>query len=89
VEKSVYNKILDLTGFVSLPNSSHAIGPCVGVSNTTAFNFQFRGFHGNNAAQTPLRVSLSQMVLPILTPTGPYTGEFSVQQGAVTLCILD
>jgi hypothetical protein len=78
VETTVYNKILNLTGFEALPDLDLAIGPCVGVSNATAFDFQFRGHQGTNATQAPLRVLLSQMLLPVFAKTGPVYGEFSV-----------
>jgi hypothetical protein len=86
VEDTVYQKILNLTGFVPSPKPELARGLCVGVSNTTTLNFQFEGYQGNNATQAPLRVLLSQMVLPMFTATGgPYTGELPVQQPSKAL----
>ena len=61
VEDIVYHEIVDLTGFVFSPEVGFAIRPCVEISNTTAFNFQFRGYEGNNATNAHLRVLLSQM----------------------------
>jgi hypothetical protein len=75
VRDTVYNRILDLTGFVPSAQLGLAIRPCIEVSSTTAFNFQFRGILGTNTTIAPLRVLLSQMVLPLFTTTGPYTGE--------------
>jgi hypothetical protein len=80
VEDSVYHQILDLTGFVFVPEEGAAIRLCVEVSNTTAFDFEFGGFQGNNATQARLRVPLSQMVLPVSNETGPYTGELEIPQ---------
>lgn len=75
VEETVYNRIVDLTGFVYSPEVELPVRPCVEVSNTTAFNFQFRGFEGGNATRAHLRVLLSKMVVPLLLPEGPRTGE--------------
>lgn len=73
VSEVVYNRIIDLTGFVPSPEAGLPIRPCVNVSRTTAFDFQFRGFRGINSTAAPLRVLLSQMVLPL-----PYTGELKI-----------
>jgi hypothetical protein len=89
VEEAVYNKILNLTGFVPFFNSSLPMGPCVGVSNTTAFQFHFRGYEGSNTTQASLQVLLPQMLLPVFSKIGPVYGEFSVCQtpyGAVMIC---
>lgn len=82
VEETVYNRIVDLAGFVYSPEAKLALRPCVEVSNTTAFGFQFRGFEGRNATKARLRVLLSQMVIPLLLPEGPRTGESKVEGGA-------
>ena len=79
VKDTVYQQIVDLTGFVYSPEAEIALRPCVEVSNTTAFNFQFRGFHGNNATQAHLKVLLSQMVIPLLPSEAPYTGELKAK----------
>lgn len=75
VEDTVYHEIVDLTGFVFLPEVGFAIRPCVEVSNITAFDFQFRGYEGNNATHAHLRVLLSQMVFPLSTSEEAYNGE--------------
>jgi hypothetical protein len=80
VEHTVYNKILNLTGFVTPPNVSLPIGLCIQISNVTALNFQFRGYQGDNATQAPLRVPLAQMLLPAVTETGPVTGKSEAVQ---------
>jgi hypothetical protein len=80
VEHTVYNKILNLTGFVTPPNVSLPIGLCIQISNVTALNFQFRGYQGDNATQAPLRVPLAQMLLPAVTETGPVTGKSGAVQ---------
>lgn len=75
VERTIFNRIVDLTGFVYSPEQGVPLLPCVEVSNTTAFDFQFRGARGNNATQANLRVLLSQMVIPVILPKGPLRGE--------------
>jgi hypothetical protein len=80
VNDTIYHEIVELTGFMFLLKSEHAIRPCVEVSNTTAFEFQFEGFQGNNATQAHLRVLLSQTVLPLFTKKGgPITGELKAK----------
>ncbi|KAH0385290.1 acid protease, partial [Aureobasidium melanogenum] len=84
VGEAVFNRIVDLAGFVYSPDLGLAIRTCADISNTTAFNFQFGGWRGGNSTRAPLRVLLSQMVAPLVLVTGvPYTDSSGKQHCAL------
>ncbi|KAG9595128.1 hypothetical protein KCU77_g5781, partial [Aureobasidium melanogenum] len=46
VAETVFNRIIDLTGFVYSPDLGLAIRTCADISNTIAFDFHFGGWRG-------------------------------------------